>query len=433
MVAQFASANRGLIVTGVAVAAAVALGGVALIGLSAALSAVGTVLGAASAGLTAVGSALAFVATPLGAVAAGLVALGVHWVTATEGGGRAASALRSSFAEMGSIASQTASAIADAMSMGDFQSALEVGLAGATAVWKEAIVGWKGLWTEFQSTFLGQSIQDIGVGIKGLVDDLGKLLSFRRGALTGAGDGGSGAAADDDTGVPGFLNRTFGDITGGADAVTKSVAGYTALAISIFDSTEEARRFMEEANEVRREEYEARKRQAEASLRAAQKEAEDARWNLASKANYIASVKKMREEEARLAKSDLELFRKKKEPTADERFRLSALDPGGIFRDLEQAALARRLGITLPKAAIDDEVAAIRQQAQDEFDQLMFDVSGGVKAASVMSRGGFGGPLAAQFGYAAGAIAKRTLDETSRAADGIEAVPERLAKFLTLG
>lgn len=99
------------------------------------------------------------------------------------------------------------------------------------------------------------------------------------------------------------------------------------------------------------------------------------------------------------------------------------------------------------KSDLDEKIKRLQREldalntaaAEEAFQQALFDatkqdIAKGVAEASRMAavgKGGFGGPLAAQFAIGDD-VAEKTLNETKRAADGIEELPDRLVNVFGL-
>ncbi|MFO0806238.1 MAG: hypothetical protein U0791_24305 [Gemmataceae bacterium] len=400
LIAQNARLAAGI----VALSGGLVIGGAAMLGLSTVMTAAGTIAGAAA-------SAIALLGTPLGATAAAVAALGAHWLTTSENGRRAVDALGESLGKLRSLAGTTIGGILDGLQVGDLEGAFAVATQGITALWKEMIVAMRGMWLEFQSTFVGETIQT--------VQDVAKMVH----SLSGKGGSAAptAAASPEKPGNPwtssGSL-QLLSTLTG-----FKSAWRLTGVGMLM------------DYNEAKRDE---RTRLAQEELDRARQIAEMEKWLLDSLAAELARWRSIREEEAAMARQTAENRRKAAEEynrafggDPAERFRRHALDSKGWKRDREQEEMAKRLGITLPKSAIQDEVEKIRKEYIDrslsESLNRINEQIGVLNKMAATGAGGFGGPLRAQFGIS-DKLEEKQLEALENIDKGVEQLPQAMAE-----
>lgn len=185
-VAVFARENAHLLLTAAAVSAG-------LIGLSFALSTIGTIAGTVAAALGLVSTVIGFALfTKVGLLTTGLVALTTWWATSTEGGKRAASSWLTAFGGMQTAWDTSIGAIIGDLKDGQFERAFQTAILAIRSAWAEAMVAITQTKIEFQNTELGKWVQH---GIDGMRTMLG-LLEKLKPEIDVTGGGGPGAKPD---------------------------------------------------------------------------------------------------------------------------------------------------------------------------------------------------------------------------------------------
>lgn len=411
LIAQHARLASGI----VALSGGLVIGGAAMLGLSTVMTTAGTIAGATA-------SAIGLLGTPLGATTAAVAALGAHWLTTSENGRRAVDALGESLGRLRSLAGTTVGGILDGLQVGDLEGAFEVATQGITALWKEMIVAMRGMWLEFQSTFVGETMQT--------VQDVATMVR----SLSGKG----GAAAPTAAASPEKPGNPW--TSSGSLQFLRTIAGESGLMRLLGHSPETMWKLsgigmLVDYNASKRDE---RARLAQEELDRARRIAEMEKWLLDSLAAELARWRSIREEEAAMARQTAENRRKAAEEynrafggDPAERFRRHALDSKGWKRDREQEEMAKRLGITLPKSAIQDEVEKIRKEYIDrsltESLNRINEQIGVLKKMADTGAGGFGGPLRAQFGIS-DKIEEKQLEALENIDKGVEKLPQAMAE-----
>ena len=145
--------NRGLIETGLKVAAAMFAGGVALTFLGESLEGVGSILGAAANGLTLIRGVLGALLSPIGLVTAAVAGLGVWFLTSTQAGGQALAWLGDRFNELKTDALAAWKGIGDALATGDVGLAAKILWLTLKMEWQKGVNFLQSKWQEFAGFF----------------------------------------------------------------------------------------------------------------------------------------------------------------------------------------------------------------------------------------------------------------------------------------
>lgn len=145
--------NRGLIQTGLKVAAAMLATGVALTFLGESLEGVGSILGAAATGLNLVSGGLGALISPIGLVTAAVAGLGVWFVTSTRTGGQALAWLGGRFNELKSDALAAWQGMGDALATGDIGLAAKILWLALKMEWEKGVNFLHSKWQEFAGFF----------------------------------------------------------------------------------------------------------------------------------------------------------------------------------------------------------------------------------------------------------------------------------------
>jgi hypothetical protein len=160
-VGTWLQANKELIVTALKVAAAALAGGVALMGLGYAVSAVGAIMGAAATVITAVGTAVGFLGTvlaailsPIGLTITAVAALATYILYATGTGAQALQWLGERFTALKEAALQAFGGIADALAAGDIALAARILWLTLKLAWDNGVATLKGVWVRFTGFFV---------------------------------------------------------------------------------------------------------------------------------------------------------------------------------------------------------------------------------------------------------------------------------------
>lgn len=160
-ISKWISNNRGLIVSIAKLAvgmiiggAAVAVLGMAIMGVAKAFSVLAGILSAAIAVFKAVGVVLSFLTTPAGLVIASLVALGAVLLYVTGAGGRAIRWLGDKFTELAQRARATFGGIADALAAGEIGLAARILWLWIKMEWDRGINAIQMRWLDFKHFFI---------------------------------------------------------------------------------------------------------------------------------------------------------------------------------------------------------------------------------------------------------------------------------------
>jgi hypothetical protein len=145
--------NRGLIETGLKVAAAMLATGVALTFLGESLEGVGSILGAAANGLNLVRGVLGALSSPIGLVTAAVAGLGVWFLTSTQAGGQALAWLGDRFSELKNDALSAWKGIGDALATGDIGLAAKILWLTLKMEWQKGVNFLQSKWQEFAGFF----------------------------------------------------------------------------------------------------------------------------------------------------------------------------------------------------------------------------------------------------------------------------------------
>ena len=147
----FVKNNQQMVVDLAKTTALVLAGGIALVGLGAAITMVGGIIGA--------------VLSPLGLLAAGIAALVIQ-------SPELSSAFMTTFGEVKSIASETMTGIYDAISGGDLGGAMDIAMTGMMAAWLEGTGALQSSFAEWSAKFLN-GFTDLGTGIAVAMEGMG--------------------------------------------------------------------------------------------------------------------------------------------------------------------------------------------------------------------------------------------------------------------
>jgi TP901 family phage tail tape measure protein len=150
-ITDFVKNNQQLVVDLAKTTALVIACGLALVGLGAAITMVGGVIGA--------------VLSPLGLLAAGVAALVIQTPELS-------AAFMTTFGEVKSIASETMTGIYDAITGGDFGGAMEIAMTGMMAAWLEGTSQLQSSFAEWSANFLN-GFTDLGTAIAVAIEGMG--------------------------------------------------------------------------------------------------------------------------------------------------------------------------------------------------------------------------------------------------------------------
>lgn len=388
-IAAIVSQNQDVIRTVLLVGAALATGGAALVAFSAVAATVAGGLGAIGTAITTIGTVAsaigAAIASPIGValIAVGALAGGFLYLwSTTESGQSALSRLKSGFGELLGTAKTTFKGIANAISAGDLKLAGRIAIVGLSLEFAKAMGWWLDRWNEFKGFFV-EGWHDAIKLIKLAWNELDEWFSnMFLGIVKGLNDAMGG-------GIKGIIDRLIAIINRIPPAV-RNTLGLKDLRseLEIFSDAFGTGGFSTALDDAKRENKKEHERR--------RSEIENDAWQAAL--DRAASR------------------------TAD------ADEVAKTIRDLEEG---------LAKLAMDAEAKAAAAGIKEDglgavgVRAVLAGLNNAGRAAAAVqfsaNRGGFGGPLAAQFGYAAGDIAKRTLEASERTADGVAALPDRLA------
>lgn len=158
--------NRGMIMTALAVAAAIAGVGLAIFGLGTVLSMIATAIGGFLTLWGAIGAVLAFVISPLGLVLTALTAISAWFFTSTEAGRGAIAWFADAFGTLATDATTAWGGIVAAVQAGDLQAAFNIAIAFLRLQWVRATNFLEARWIEFKNGFLSLWEQaQVGIAI----------------------------------------------------------------------------------------------------------------------------------------------------------------------------------------------------------------------------------------------------------------------------
>lgn len=158
--------NRSMIMTALAVAAAIAAVGVAIFGLGTILSMIATAIGGFLALWAGIGAVLGFVLSPLGLVLTALAAITTWILTSTQMGQGALAWLADAFGTLATDATTAWGGIVAAVQAGDLQAAFNIAIAFLRLQWVRATNFLEARWIEFKDGFLSLWDQaQVGIAI----------------------------------------------------------------------------------------------------------------------------------------------------------------------------------------------------------------------------------------------------------------------------
>lgn len=167
---QWISQNRQLILTAVAVAAALGAGGVAIAALGTGLSMAATAISGFLTLLGFVGSILAFVISPVGLLISGIATLTTWFLTSTETGRGALAWLAAAFGDLATDATTAWGGIVAAIGAGDLQGAFNIAMAYLRVIWTQLTGYLEEKWLEFRDGFMNVVDEIVGFFQKIFVD-----------------------------------------------------------------------------------------------------------------------------------------------------------------------------------------------------------------------------------------------------------------------
>lgn len=156
--------NRSMIMTALAVAAAIAGVGVAIFALGTVLSMIATAIGGFLALWAGIGAVLGFVLSPLGLVLTALAAITTWILTSTQMGQGALAWLADAFGTLATDATTAWGGIVAAVQAGDLQAAFNIAMAFLRLEWVKVMTALESRWIEFKDYFVdiwGPATKDI--------------------------------------------------------------------------------------------------------------------------------------------------------------------------------------------------------------------------------------------------------------------------------
>ena len=379
---EFIRENSAIIVGIAAAAAAMVAGGVAFIAIGGTISLAATAVGGFAAALVAVKAAAVFVASPLGliAVAAAALAAGLAYLWSKTDDGRGALArLKSGFFELAGTASSAFQGIKDAFAAGDLSLAGQIAFTALSLEFAKMLGFWQDRWNAFKGFFVDGWHDAIKL-IKLAWTDLDEWFSNL--FLT----------------IVQGLNKAFGK------GISDLLGSLLELINRLPDSVKEA-----------------------LGLDGLARDLELFKGAFGDE-GFGAELE--REKRKNKNDHDAERNRIEKEAAAAQEARDRARD--GDKQELDDKI--RRL---------EEELAALNSRAakgarnKSVLDTIGGGVLGGIangigaaRAMSLMAlsgRGGFGGPLAAQFGVSGEAIDRQQLAALENIEDGVDELPRGIA------
>jgi len=153
--------NRAMVVSALKIAAAVALAGVALIGLGVLVASVAATFGLLASIITGVGTALGIVGaalgallSPIGLVVAAVVGLGGTLLVTSGKGGEALAWLMEQFTRLRDWVSKVTRGISDALAAGDIALAAEILWLSLKVIWQKGVAALNSAWLEARRFFV---------------------------------------------------------------------------------------------------------------------------------------------------------------------------------------------------------------------------------------------------------------------------------------
>jgi len=154
-------ANNETVVWALKVAAAVAVAGVAIIGLGYIISGIGTalgivaaVIGGIGAAFSLIGAAIGAILSPIGLTIAAIVALGGTLLVMTGAGGEALSWLGEKFTELKDWVGKVVGGISDALAAGDISLAAEILWLALKVIWQQGVAALNKAWLGAKEFFV---------------------------------------------------------------------------------------------------------------------------------------------------------------------------------------------------------------------------------------------------------------------------------------
>ncbi len=158
---NWVKANKETVVWALKVAAAVAVAGVAIIGLGYIISGIGAaqglvagIIGGIGTAFSLIGAAIAAILSPVGLVIAAIVALGGVLVVATGVGGEALTWLGEQFTALREWVSKVVGGIADALAAGDIALAAEILWLSLKVIWQQGVAALNKAWLGAKEFFV---------------------------------------------------------------------------------------------------------------------------------------------------------------------------------------------------------------------------------------------------------------------------------------
>lgn len=380
---DFIRENSAIVVGIAAMAAALVAGGVAFIALGGTLALAATAVGGFGAALVAVKTIALAIASPIGIVTAAALALGAGlaylWST-TEDGQGAIAHLKDGLKELVGTFSGAFQGIRDAFAAGDLALAGRIAFTALNLEFTKLLGWWTDRWNGFKRFFVDGWHNAIML-VKLAWTDLDEWFSnLFLGIVKGLNEAFGKGISD-------VLGRLLETLNALPFAVRKTL-GLNDLArdLELFKDAFGEKGFSDELE----------------------------RQKKLNKLEHDRQRKRIHDE-AQAAQEARDKARAEDKQALDEKIRR-------LQRELEKLELDASLDASLKR--IQDELNA-PNGGRAEANQMA--------ASSAAGRGGFGGPLAAQFGVADAGIAKKTLDATERVADGVDELPDRLANVFRMG
>ncbi|MCC6425717.1 MAG: hypothetical protein IT435_02730 [Phycisphaerales bacterium] len=158
---NWVKANKETVVWALKVAAAVAVAGVAIIGLGYVVSGIGAALGIVAAviggigtAFSLIGAAIGAILSPVGLAIAAIVALGGTLLVVTGAGGEALSWLGDRFTELRDWVGKVVGGISDALAAGDIALAAEILWLSLKVIWQQGIAALNKAWLGAKEFFV---------------------------------------------------------------------------------------------------------------------------------------------------------------------------------------------------------------------------------------------------------------------------------------
>ncbi len=154
-------ANKETVVWALKVAAAVAVAGIAIVGLGYIISGIGAALGIVAAviggigtAFSLIGAAIGAILTPVGLTIAAIVALGGTLLVVTGAGGEALSWLAEKFTELRDWVGTVVGGISDALAAGDIALAAEILWLSLKVIWQQGVAALNKAWLGAKEFFV---------------------------------------------------------------------------------------------------------------------------------------------------------------------------------------------------------------------------------------------------------------------------------------